>query len=359
MLSIYNNIMKNKFLLLLGMYVCVYGFISCVDEVDLNVNTNQRSIVFDGFVTDSMGDFILKVSESSVIGIGNDNILDPISGVTAKVVDSDGNNYMYNETIDATYELKDFKALRGKSYYLDVVLPDGRHYQSIPAELRSSSLIDSISYEIREESFRNSLGEFENQVNLYTKIATDISQAEVPPFLRWRVSGEYQLLEAYPGALNPRFCYIPVNLDLNQVRILNGSEIRDGILFEQEIAKTEYDFRFAIQFCFHISQFSISEEEFTYWKNIKEVTDIDGGLFDPPPGTIIGNIRNVDDPDDIPVGYFSVSSVFFKRAFVNREETDYFIRDKCQGFRRFIPFGCMDCTEINRSSLIRPDYWEF
>lgn len=353
------HLMTKKFFFLFGMLICLWGFNACVDEIDLNVNTSQRSIVFDGFVTDSLGDFTLKVSESSVIGVGNDNILDPISGVTAMIVDSDGNEYVYNEREDASYELKSFKALRGKSYYLDVVLPDGRHYQSIPAELRSSSLIDSITYEIREESFRNSLGEFENQTNIYTKIATDISQAEEPPFLRWRVWGEYQLLEAFPGALNPRYCYIPVNLDLNEVRILNGSEIRDGILFEQEIAKVEYDFRFALQFCFHISQYSISEEEFTYWKNIKEVTDIDGGLFDPPPGTIIGNIRNVDDPDDVPVGYFSVSSVFFKRAFINREETDYFIRDKCGGFRRFTPFGCDDCTQINNSSLIRPDYWEF
>lgn len=350
--------LKNIFFMLL-VIVCSYGFYACVDEVDLNVNTVQRSIVFDGFVTDSLGDFTLKISESSIIGVGNDNILDPVGGATAKLVDSDGVEYLYQETEDLEYELKDFKVLRGKNYFLDVVLADGRHYQSTPAELRSSSTIDSVSYEIREESMRNNLGEFETQLRIYTNIATDISQAETPPFLRWRVTGEYQFLEGYRGALNPRYCYIPINLDLNEIRLLNGNEIRDGQLFNQVIADVEYDDRFALQFCFHISQYSISEEEYTYWQNIKEVTDIDGGLFDPPPGTIIGNIRNVDDPDEIPVGYFSVSSVFFKRAFVNREETDFFIRGKCEGFQRFVQFGCMDCTEINRSSLIRPDYWEF
>lgn len=339
--------------------VCLIGFFACVDEVDLNVNTSQRSIVFDGFVTDSLGDFILKISESSVIGIGNDNILDPVPGAVAKIVDNAGNTYPYRETEDAEYILESFKAERGIEYYLDVILADGRHYQSIPSQLRSSSLIDSITYEVKEESFRNNRGEFETQLKIKTKIATDISNAEEPPYLRWRVTGEYQFLEGYPGALNPRYCYIPINLDINDIRILDGSELRDGILFEQEIAETEYDFRFAIQFCYHISQYSISEEEYTYWQNIKEVTDIDGGLFDPPPGTIIGNIKNIDDPDEIPVGYFSVSSVFFKRAFVNRDDTDYFIRGKCEGFQRFTQFGCMDCTELNRSSLIRPPYWEF
>lgn len=339
--------------------ILAFGVFGCVDVVDLNVNTSQRSVVIDGFVTDSLGDFTLKISESSVIGIGNDNILDPIPGSVVNLMDSDGVSYPYTEAENGTYELKSFKALRGKEYFIDIVLPDGRHYQSKPAALRSSSTIDEITFDVNEESFRNNLGEFITENRIKVKIATDISDAEDPPFLRWRVEGQYQFLEGFPGALNPRFCYIPVNLDLNTIRILNGGEIRDGILFEQEIADALYDYRFAIQFCFHISQFSISEEEFTYWNNIKEVTDIDGGLFDPPPGTIIGNIRNVDDPDDIPVGYFSVSSVFFKREFVNRDDTDFFIRGKCEGFQRFVQFGCMDCLEINSASLERPPYWEF
>lgn len=339
--------------------ILAIGIFGCVDVVDLNVNTDQRSVVIDGFVTDSLGDFTLKISESSVIGIGNDNILDPIPGAQVNLMDSDGVSYPYTEVEDGTYELKSFKALRGIDYFIDIVLSDGRHYQSKPSALRSSSTIDEITYDVREESFRNNLGEFITENRIKVNIATDISDAEEPPFLRWRVEGQYQFLEGFPGALNPRFCYIPVNLDLNTIRILNGNEIRDGILFEQEIADALYDFRFAIQFCFHISQFSISEEEFTYWNNIKEVTDIDGGLFDPPPGTIIGNIINVDDPNDIPVGYFSVSSVFFKRAFVNRDDTDFFIRGKCEGFQRFVQFGCMDCLEINSASLERPPYWEF
>ena len=348
-----------KIILFIFSTAIFYAFFSCVDEVNLNVNTTQRSVVIDGFVTDSLGDFTVKLLESSVIGIGNDNILDPIVGATAQLIDSDGTSYQYEEIEDGIYELTSFKAFRGKSYYLDVVLPDGRHYQSLPDTLRSSSSIDDITYEIREESFRNNVGEFVTENRIAVKLATDVSQAAVPPFLRWRVEGEYQFLEGAPMLLNPRFCYIPVNLDLNDIRIFDASELNNGMLFEQVIADATYDYKFAIQYCFHISQFSISEEEFTYWKNIKEVIDIDGGLFDPPPGTIIGNIRNVDDPNDVPVGYFSVASVSFKRAFVNRDDVNFFIRGKCEGFQRFVAFGCDDCLEINSASLERPEYWEF
>mgnify|MGYP000507114591 CR=1 FL=1 len=94
-----------------------------------------------------------------------------------------------------------------------------------------------------------------------------------PPFLRWRVQGEYVLRETAPGLLNPKRCFIKVNLDQNQVRVLDGSELNKGQLFGQIIAETVYDFRFTEKFCFHISQYAISEDEFNYWNNIKIIFD--------------------------------------------------------------------------------------
>jgi len=337
------------------------GIYSCVDEIALNVDTAERTLIVDGFVTDSLGKFEVKLSQSSVIGIGNDNILDPVSGAKVQLLDGDGGTYPYLEDEEklGTYRLENFKALRGKSYFIDVVLSDGKHYQSQPAQLQSSSRIDNVEYEIREITARNNIGELVTERRIFTKIDTDFSQADKPPFLRWRVSGEYQLQEQSRMDLNPMRCYVKVDLDVNNIQILDASQLSGGQIFDQIISEAKYDFRYADQFCYHISQFSISEAEYNYWTNIKEVIDIDGSLFDPPPGTVIGNIRNVDDPDDIAVGYFSVASVYFVRNFINSNELDVFVRAKCAGFNRTPPFGCVDCLDVNNSTLIKPSYWEF
>lgn len=350
---------KTFFLTIIAAFII--SLFACVDEIKLNVDTEQRSFVVDGFVTDSLGDFKLEISQSSVIGIGNDNILDPIPNATIQLLDTDGGSYPYEELVDdpGIYMLYNFKALRGKEYFIDIILPDGKHYQSTPSAVRSSSKINNISYEVTEETFRNNAGQLVTQDIISAKIATDVSEAETPPFLRWRVEGQYQLQENYPRALSPKRCYIDVDLDLNDIRIFDMSQVNNGMLFEQVIAEAEYDFRFGEQFCFHVSQFSISEDEFNYWTSIKEVIDIDGSLFDPPPGTVVGNIRNVDDPNDVAVGYFSVASVFFKRYFVDREEVGFSVRARCEGFFLRTPFGCMDCLMFNNSTTVRPDYWEF
>jgi len=339
--------------------VLSYFLWACIDEIALNVDTEQRTLVVDGFVSDSLGNYQLKLSQSSVIGIGNDNILDPVLGATVTVMDDTGNSFPYVELEDGSYQVSNFEALRGRAYFIDIMLPNGNHYQSKPAQLRSSSLINNIDYQIAETTFRNNAGDFVTENLISTTISTDISQAAEPPFLRWRVSGEFQIQEGYPGALELRRCYVKTNLDLNDIRLFDASQLSGGELYEQVIAETTYDFRFGEQFCFHISQYSISEDEYNYWKNIQEVIDIDGGLFDPPPGTVVGNIRNVDNPNDVAVGYFSVSSVFFTRAFVNSNELDQFVRPKCAGFQRTTPFGCRDCLDFTNSTRDRPDYWEF
>jgi hypothetical protein len=341
--------------------ICLALFIwGCIDEIGLNVDTEVRTVVVDGFVTDSLGDFELSLSYSSVIGIGNDNILDPIGGATVILLDDMGGSYPYTSSEEelGIYRLSGFKALRDRSYFIDIVLSDGKHYQSQPAKVRSSSTIDDVSYVVEERSFRNNIGELITEERIAVNIATNISEAEERPFLRWRVEGEYQLQEGYPGALNLRRCYIKNNLDINDIKVVDGSEINGPQLFGQEIVETAYDFRFADQFCFHIYQFSISQDEFEYWNNIKEIIDISGGLFDPPPGTVIGNIINVDDVDDVAVGYFSVASVYFTREFVNSNELGIFVGAKC-GFNRTVPFGCRNCTEVSNSTLTRPSYWEF
>lgn len=350
-----------KILFLILIIASTIGLWSCIDEIGLNVDTDQRTLVIDGFVTDSLGDFTLKISQSSVIGIGNDNILTPVPSATVQLLDTDGGTYPYTESQEepGTYELFSFKALRGKSYFIDIVLSDGKHYQSKPEQLRSSSFIDAISYDVNEETYRNNAGQLITENIISANISTDFSQSAVPPFLRWRVEGEYQVQENYPMALSPKRCYVGVNLDLNDIRIFDASQVNGNELFAQTIAQTPYDFRFGEQFCFHVSQFSISEDEYNYWRNIKEIIDIDGSLFDPPPGTVIGNIRNVDNPDEVAVGYFSVASVFFKRYFVNRDETGFSVRSKCEGFFLRVPFACDDCLLLNNSTTEKPDYWEF
>ncbi|HEX8060227.1 MAG TPA: DUF4249 family protein, partial [Cyclobacteriaceae bacterium] len=65
-----------------------------------------------------------------------------------------------------------------------------------------------------------------------------------------------------------------------------------------------------------VEQRAISQEEFEYWELIKKTTENLGGLFDPLPSQVIGNITNDNDPSEQVLGYFTGGYVKEQRIFV-------------------------------------------
>jgi hypothetical protein len=65
-----------------------------------------------------------------------------------------------------------------------------------------------------------------------------------------------------------------------------------------------------------VKQYSLSQDEYNYWEKLKNVSQNVGGLYDVTPMTISSNIKCMNNPDEIILGYFSVSAVSQKRLFI-------------------------------------------
>ena len=58
-----------------------------------------------------------------------------------------------------------------------------------------------------------------------------------------------------------------------------------------------------------VRQFGLSDEAYFYHNQLKEITSQTGSIFDKQPFSLFGNIRNVEDPSEMVMGYFIVSGV--------------------------------------------------
>jgi len=117
------------------------------------------------------------------------------------------------------------------------------------------------------------------------------------------------------------------------------------------------------------------------------VSETTGGLYDVIPAAVPGNVKCTSDPDELVLGYFSVSGVSNKRIFIKNPlyVPDLYI-DKCtyesvpagvyypglglnawaiheysidDGPKRWIitlDVGCTDCGYF--ASRVKPDYWD-
>ncbi|MEL6254654.1 MAG: DUF4249 domain-containing protein [Bacteroidota bacterium] len=344
-----------KFLLLgLGVFL----FSACIDEIRLDIDADQAKITVDGFISDSLRVHSISLSNSSVFGVGNDNIQPPISGASVGIRDGVGNFFSFEESTEAegTYE-RLMAGDVGQTYQLEVSLPDGTEIRSKPIIMPRRNELMGIDFEQIERTFINTAGNVSTTVELIVKIDSELDSQD-RPFFRWRTGGQFEFHENYPMALSTKWCYISETLDFNQLELLDAREIEGNELRKKKILSMALDSRFAWQYCFHIRQFSISEEEYTYWSNIQEILNTGGSLFDPPPGTVKGNLFNPADENEQILGFFSVASVSYKRYFCNPDILNRFIDPKCSAipFRPQFP-ECRDCSIVLGSELEKPDYW--
>lgn len=332
--------------------------VRCISEVDLNIDSNRTWVNVDGLLTDSLQVQTINIKRSAVIGVGNDNILTPVEGCNLSVLDDAGQSFHFSETAPGVYT-HEMQGIPGRVYHLEVKLPDGNTILSRPTVLVEAPPLLPITAKVTQKTTIGPSGRAITTNQLSLGMNTEFGAILQRPYLRWRATGEYEFKEAYPMAFSTNTCYIKNNLDFNNIKIFDPSELGGTSLTDEPFLNTPFDYRFSDQYCFHLFQYAISEEEYQYWEQMRDIVNIDGSLFDPPPGTVQGNLYNPADPEELILGYFSVSGVAYRREFVNSNSLGFFVEPRCSSlsFRPQYP-DCQACETILFSSLVKPDYWK-
>lgn len=65
-----------------------------------------------------------------------------------------------------------------------------------------------------------------------------------------------------------------------------------------------------------VRQMSLSKDAFEYWEQLRKMSESLGGLFDPMPYQVSGNIMSVTNPEQPVLGYFSAGEIIEKRIVV-------------------------------------------
>ncbi len=190
-------------------------------------------------------------------------------------------------------------------------------------------------------------------------LTTAFDDSTEPNYFRWSVDGQYEFKENVPPPGNSKSCYVPDRVGNNYLSIINTEDLQGNLIRDEIIFETEYNHKFGFNYCFHVSQLSINEEEYEYWQTVNDIINIDGSLFDPPPGKVRGNMRYTQDPDKLVLGYFSVAGVGYKRIFANITSTNSSVEPACFPYRPRSqnPPECVDCEILRNSTTDKPDYW--
>lgn len=371
------------FLLLL--LVCA----SCIEPYEPEISESQDVLVISGSVTDQPGFQYVTVSVSAPY---NSPEVRPVSGCVVSVEDESGTQRVYTEQEPGLYEanLESSFLGVGKSYSLYVVTPNGDEYRSEYDTILLCPPVDTVFYEIQSEGtsdpdvtyyglqFYNNLEGVEGGARNFRWVLTET----------WEYTSPYYADVIFDGHGYGNFNGAEVNTCYMTQSIDNLYTASTQTLAENRLNKNALNYvsnqnpRLSYQYSLFIEQHSLSLEAFSYWDKMKAGAS-GGGLYETQPTSTIGNIYNINRPEEKVLGCFYATQVQSKRIIVENTfefdvnhftctlDTIYSLNELGSIFPRLgisigmMPPGppwllgsyqCFDC-QLYGGTTDKPDFW--
>ncbi|MFK7921865.1 MAG: DUF4249 domain-containing protein [Bacteroidia bacterium] len=308
---------------------------ACIDPFEVDIPFEERFLVVEGVITDQAEPYFIKLSYSSPVS--SDEVI-TVSNAELKVESQSGSIYPFSEQETGVFvsNTLNFKGVPGESYRLLIEL-DGKSYASSYVLLKASPPIDNLYWEY--DARVTGAGALEG-VQIYVDVEDPEAKSRFYRY-QWVETWKYGIL--YPA----NYIYLGNNQDQTvqayptcyQTKPTEGINIAstaqnssDKLLGHPLDFVTSESNRLDKRYSVLVRQYVMEEEEFLFWKTIKESTENVGSLFDRQPQSRLGNIQNTNDPTEAVLGYFSASGVSEKRLYISRSELPLGIRIQ-NGFR--------------------------
>lgn len=318
------EIMKIRDVILI--LLILFSLASCVEKFWPEVDNYDNVLVVDGLLTNGDEQCVVRLSYSSSV---NHDELMPITGGKLYIIDEEEVETPLTETDAGTYKIMDssFNTQIGNSYQLHITLLNGKKYVSDICRMHEQSPIDSVYGLIETHQAPNSY-EYLEGVQFYID---NHSRLNDTCYYLWNLveTFEYQstfsidyiwtgsFFDPIPNPDSLRTCWRTSTVNgifTYSTKYLNEPIIVD---FPLNFVSTQNK-HLSIRYSLLVKQLSISESAFVFWDALRQQNIDNGNLYSQQPFQIKGNVKNVNNPEETVLGYFTVAGITEKRIYINR-----------------------------------------
>lgn len=296
-------------------------FSNCVTEFNPPSKGYENLLAVDALLTDDEDGIKVTLSRSTPI---DTNAYLPENGANVQLLSGSGETYQLHQVGDGgEYTNQEIDARVGESYRISIQTRDGKKYESDDVVMINTPEIDSVTFQYEERP-----AAFLEGIQIYTNTHDPNNNTW---FYRWEWEESWEFHMPYDSYLIWKDNQIKerekrvykcwkfgesTSIDIASTKRLTQDRIHN---FPLLYVSTESD-RLSQRYSLLVKQYALSEDSYNYWKELQKVTENLGTLFDPQPSIVFGNIRNVNDPNEIVLGYFDAATVSKQRIFIRRYE---------------------------------------
>lgn len=308
---------------------------SCIDPYTPKLKGYDSLLTVDGLITDAAESCIVKLTTT----MQNQNIVAPaVTDAIVYITDDEGNSTTLINSGNGIYKTDstEFRGVVGRTYVLHISASDGNEYESTPSKMYPVPEIESV-YFAKDQQLSNNGTQSLEGISIYL----DSKDADDNQYFRWSYQETWKYRIPYPKRFNyikganPDFPHI---VPLNDVKEFCWNNKRSGEILIREIRNgqiekirkqpvlfipTEKSSRLLYQYTVLVKQYSISSQEYEFWKNLKQVNESGSDLFAKQPYSVLSNLHNKTNTKEKVLGFFQVSAVSQKRKNIIFDEVGY------------------------------------
>lgn len=300
---------KQKLITLFG---CLLLFTACRDEYfPVIKNPDKEIMVVEGYID---GGQETTITLSRVIGFGNVTPDEKfISDAIVHVEDEDGRLYPLYYSYNGMYRAMYFYNPT-KKYRVIIHTKDQKEYASQFVSYKTSPPMGPLTYKAKPEGMQFFLNTGDNTGNTV--------------YYRWKYEETWQFRSFYKTQFQydselkevvwlKDSIYNCWQTDKSTQILLGSSEhlsedvIRDFPLLFIKNGSEKLSYIYSI----HVKQYALDSAGYTFYRLLKKNTEETGGIFDPQPGNLKGNVMNVHDPNELVIGYIGAGRSRESRQF--------------------------------------------
>jgi hypothetical protein len=231
-----------------------------------------------------------------------------------RITDDLGNEMIMKDNEDGTYlpESEDFTGITGRKYRIYIKTTGGEICESEPEELKEPVDVGNVYYEKEEGN------DGINKLQFYVDTYDPAGRAQ---YYSWDYDETWEFWVPYASTSDylpeSKICYSSVSSRKILIETTRDYTEDKVIRFPLYYVSNTTN-RLSVKYSVLITQYVLSEKTYEFYRNLKNINENTGSLFDPTPVTLTGNIFSVSSPGEPVLGNFQVSGASVHRVFVHR-----------------------------------------
>ncbi len=338
--------MKDRKTIFINLCVSL-SFAGCLDPYQPpTVQQNINALVVDGFLDVTNGQVNVRLSHTHELS--DEGGVSPEADAFVSVRTESGQEFELTEVESGKYSAGGLSVDPNSRYLLFVQTADGQSYISDYVETNSSTPpIDSITWNAEENGVNIQVNSHDENRNsrYYSWTYEETWEYHAP------VSSDFKLVNKSPVYRldSERIYTCWSTAPSTKISVATTVRLTEDVVDHYTLVFLPAGSRkISTKYSILVKQRAISKKEFEFLEQLQKTTESIGGLFDPQPSQVSGNIRNLTDPASVVLGYFSAGAVREKRFFLGYNQLPSHLKNSIR------PVACQPDTICAVLSIPRP-----